>query len=233
MLPHRDPRPRAALAILLGSLAGLCLWTAAQLDQPDFTPAGLLETLPHQRSPSPAGTVYLAFWGDEASPWEEILDLLEEEEAPASFFLAPAGQGDGPLLRRMRDEGHALGLLCPGESLQEGEPLFWETFDRWEALLQGETGRRPSLCLLPQGVEAPWLQDGLSTRGYRWVDQSAAVWDPPSALPEEEQQLVLVLPGAASREELKRTLLLFREAGWAFATLEENGAPVISEPPSV
>ena len=258
---HRSLRPKAALAVVLGSLAGFCLWTAAQLDRPDFTPAGLVETLSHARPVSSPGTLYLTFDDGPSPHTQELLDLLKEEQVPATFFLTGFDQeGAGELLRRMRDEGHTLGVHCWDhhyDTLYASAAAFWEDFDRIEAFLIAETGVQPVLCRLPGGSangEIPQalrqeLLSGLEDRGYTYVDwtvlsgdDTAQVLSPQQLLDnvaarlgEDTQPVILFhdTPLTSTTPEAVRLVIdHWRELGWEFGTLGEEGAPCPQFSPS-
>ena len=251
---YHSPGPKAALAVLLGSLAGFCLWTAAQLDRPDFTPAGLVQTLARSPAVLSTGTVYLTFDDGPSPHTQELLDVLEEEEVPATFFLTGFQQdGAGDLLRRMRDEGHALGVHCWNHNygtLYSSQEGFWEDFDRMEAFLIAETGVRPTLCRLPGGSanqEIPAqlreaILSGLTDRGYTYVDWNVLsgddtdqVFSPQELLEnvtarqKDQTQLVILFHDtpltSTTPEGVRLVIDHYRELGWSFGTLEEEGAP--------
>jgi len=114
----------------------------------------------------------------EATP--RILDALDEAGVHATFFILGRHAERWPaLVRRVRDEGHALGnhgyyhrklhFKCPAyvrDDLGRGSDAIAEA-----------CGVRPALFRAPHGFRSPWVNRVAASLGERVVGWSLGVWD--------------------------------------------------------
>ena len=103
-----------------------------------------------------AGEVALTFDDGPSEPFTaQVLDVLREERVKATFFVCGATAERYPeLVRRIRDEGHAIGnhtFSHPSLHLMSRESIASE-IDRTQDALERITGRRPTLFRPPFGV---------------------------------------------------------------------------------
>jgi peptidoglycan/xylan/chitin deacetylase (PgdA/CDA1 family) len=136
------------------------------------------------RVQEPAGrrVVYLTFDdGPNPTITPELLDLLRDKKVPATFFLIDAHitESTAPIVRRMFEEGHAVGqhsgdrwqmLHSPSHLAADLE----NGADRLERL----TGHRPCPIFRPHGGwrSVPMFM-GLSRAQYKLIGWSWLSWD--------------------------------------------------------
>ena len=110
-----------------------------------------------------------------------LLDALREHGVRATFFLIDDYVTDAtaPIVRRMVDEGHVIGLhsdtrklmVLPPDRLSE--QLQYQA-DRIESI----TGREPCRLFRPHaGWRGPSMYSGLKQAGYRLAGWSWGMWD--------------------------------------------------------
>ena len=134
--------------------------------------------------PQPGGppTVFLTFDDGPNADWTPaLLDALADVQVRATFFLidqhiTPATE---PIVRRIADEGHAIGLHSGSR-----RPMF-KSPDDVAAMLEGQavritqiTGRQPCRLFRPHaGWRSATMYDGLDRAGYRLAGWSWGMWD--------------------------------------------------------
>ncbi len=108
-----------------------------------------------QRSPVAANTVYLTFDGGISSNTGAILDTLKEKNVKATFFVVGSYSiGCEDELRRIVDEGHALGMRSYSNNIEKiyssvGE--FLTDLERCYNMFLTETGVAPTMFRFPGG----------------------------------------------------------------------------------
>ena len=156
-LVHTAPFPFVLEAIRSGSL-----WHAAK------APSAPAVYLTYDDGPNPTATPML-------------LDVLLAERASATFFLIDAHltEDTGPIVRRMFDEGHAVGLHSNERWLMLGNDdeiaqRLRQTADRIEHI----AGARPCPLFRPHaGWRSLAMYRALDTLGYRLAGWSWGLWD--------------------------------------------------------
>ena len=129
---------------------------------------------------SPA--IYLTFDDGPNPSWTPpLLDALRETGATATFFLIDAYVGDdtAPIVRRIVDEGHAIGLHSGTRR------LMITAADDLAAMLNAAagritaiTGREPCKLFRPHaGWRSGSMYDGLERAGYKLAGWSWGMWD--------------------------------------------------------
>jgi peptidoglycan/xylan/chitin deacetylase (PgdA/CDA1 family) len=135
----------------------------------------------HMARSEPA-TVYLTFDdGPNPSATPALLDVLRREQAHATFFVVDRhiDESTAPLVRRMFDEGHAVGVHSYQRKLMRlGPSAFaaWVTAaaDRLEAM----TGQRPCRVFRPHaGWRTGQMFAGLRKVDFRMVGWGWMLWD--------------------------------------------------------
>lgn len=104
-----------------------------------------------------------------------LLDLLRELDVRATFFVIGAHAEDHPeLLRRMRDEGHAIGhhSWFHGEPTQTGAATLMRETRRLDRLLTTAVGAPSRLFRPPKGKLDPAKLIGLWSAG-----KSVVLWN--------------------------------------------------------
>ncbi len=99
--------------------------------------------------------VYLSFDDGPSAVTAEILDVLKEEEVPATFFVIGATTERGlGLYRRILEEGHALGIHSYSHRYSEiyaSADAYAADFQRLADHLEETAGVRPTIFRFPGG----------------------------------------------------------------------------------
>ncbi len=192
----------------------------------------------------PARQVALTFDDGPNEPYtSQILDVLQEQQVPATFFLVGKNLERNPaVVRRLLAEGHFV-----GNHSWDHQSLLWKSrqgieqeLEDWEKAMT--PFGLPSLKLFraPHGWKSPWLPSVLREKGYRLIGWGRGVWD--SDQPGTELllqrltrspvsgEIILLHDGAEDRqgvdrrqtvELLPRLIAFYRERGFRFVTLQE------------
>jgi peptidoglycan/xylan/chitin deacetylase (PgdA/CDA1 family) len=137
------------------------------------------------RVPVPPGappTIYLTFDDGPNPDWTPLLlDALREQGVRATFFLIDdyVTPETAPIVRRMADEGHAIGLHSGTRRLMAESPealaaRLRRAADRITAI----AGREPCRLFRPHaGWRSSTMYEGLGLAGYRLAGWSWGMWD--------------------------------------------------------
>lgn len=126
--------------------------------------------------------VYLTF-DDGPNPrvTPRLLDLLREKGAHATFFLIPqhVTSDTAPIVRRMFDEGHTVGLHSADRWLALKRPgTIVSRLESGRTHIERLAGRRPAPLFRPHaGFRSISMLVGLSRLGHRLVGWSFMSWD--------------------------------------------------------
>ena len=129
-----------------------------------------------------APSVFLTYDdGPNPTATPDLLDVLAEEGATATFFLIPehVTADTSPIVRRAIAEGHAVAMHASTRALMLEEPrqlAAWleEEADRIESL----TGARPCRLFRPHaGWRGGAMYEGLDKAGYRLTGWGFSLWD--------------------------------------------------------
>ena len=100
-------------------------------------------------------TAYLTFDDGPSVLTEDVLDILKEKEVPGTFFICGKNAKDADtLLKRMVDEGHAIGNHTYSHNYQyiyKNAENFFQDFYKCEELIFKATGFRTKILRLPGG----------------------------------------------------------------------------------
>ena len=127
-------------------------------------------------------TIYLTFDdGPNPTTTPDLLDVLARENVHATFFLIDRHITDetAPIVRRILDEGHAIGVHSHTRAWMMMSP------DRFAATVAGVAdhiervgGRRPCAAFRPHAGWRSWsMYRGLRAIDYRMVGWSWMLWD--------------------------------------------------------
>lgn len=184
--------------------------------------------------------VYLTFDdGPSTVVTNRVLDTLKEENVKATFFIVSdrvAGRED--VLRRVCEEGHAIGVHSASHVYSEiyaSEESFLKDVSRCEEVISRVTGVKPQVYRFPGGGPRGRERYAalLRERGYRIVFWNAVCGD--EEIPRAEAEtlyretvktsrgkspVVLLLhdsaPHAATAEALPRIIAYYKEQGYVF-----------------
>jgi peptidoglycan/xylan/chitin deacetylase (PgdA/CDA1 family) len=127
-------------------------------------------------------TVYLTFDdGPNPSTTPDLLDVLAQEGAKATFFLIDAHVTDGtaPIVRRIAAEGHAIGLHTASRRFMLLAPAaLARELDAAASRIEAITGAPPCRIFRPHaGWRGGRMYEGLRRAGYRLVGWGWMLWD--------------------------------------------------------
>ncbi|MCM3784918.1 polysaccharide deacetylase [Neobacillus mesonae] len=194
-------------------------------------------------------TVYLTFDDGPGKHTAEVLDILEDYEIPATFFVLGKYVETYPeLIYRMHEQGHAIGNHTYNHDyaeLYDNFPGFWSQIKSTEDAIRLITGSRPQLVRAPGGTFGHFDQayfDLLDQAGYTVVDWNVDSGDSKRAgVPAKEivqnatnvkldKDLVILLHDGGNHEEtvkaLPEIIEYYKEMGYAFAVLDPSEKPV-------
>ena len=159
----------------LGLAFGLWFWWACATPSSTFFRPVLIRG-PHDRK-----RVALTFDDGPAERFTaQVLDILREQNVPATFFVCGKNVEAHPeLLRRMVAEGHEIGNHTYSHPFLyfKSRRRIAEEIDRTQATIEKVVGFRPSLFRPPYGARWFGLVPALLERGMRLVLWSAAGYD--------------------------------------------------------
>ena len=127
-------------------------------------------------------TIYLSFDDGPNPDWTPaLLDALRDEQVRATFFLIDEHitSETSPLVRRMADEGHAIGLHSGTRRLMVEPPeVLAAQLHRAAARIAAIAGREPCRLFRPHaGWRSTTMYRGLDRAGYRLAGWSWGMWD--------------------------------------------------------
>ena len=145
-----------------------------------FKPSGSLwHVKPVAGSPA---AVYLTFDDGPNARWTPaLLDALRDTGAHATFFLIDEHITDvtAPLVRRIADEGHGIGLHSGTRRLMVMSPdTLSATLQQNARRIESIAGRAPCRLFRPHaGWRSGSMYSGLDQMGYRLAGWSWGMWD--------------------------------------------------------
>ena len=134
--------------------------------------------------PDPQGAVYLTFDdGPSESTTPYILDILKEENVKATFFILNYNDNTEYLVKRIVDEGHAIGLHGYSHEysyIYQSEETYMENLSKLRNKIKESTGTDTIITRFPGGSSNTIsnYNPGIMTRltkkvieeGYRYFD---------------------------------------------------------------
>ena len=145
-----------------------------------FRPSGSVWRVKQQPGQQP--TIYLTFDDGPNASWTgPLLDALRDTGARATFFLIDEHitPETAPLVRRMAEEGHAIGLHSGTRRLMVMPPAaLAEHLQRNASRIREITGREPCRLFRPHaGWRSGTMYAGLRKLNYRLAGWSWGMWD--------------------------------------------------------
>lgn len=132
--------------------------------------------------PGTPSTVYLTFDDGPNLRWTPpLLDALRDAGVQATFFLIDdhITAATSPIVKRIADEGHAIGLHSGTRQLMVVSPAsLSERLQHAASRISTITGREPCRLFRPHaGWRSGTMYDGLERAGYRLAGWSWGMWD--------------------------------------------------------
>ena len=145
-----------------------------------FRPSGSLWRVKPVRGTPP--TVYLTFDDGPNPTWTPpLLDALRDAGVHATFFLIDdyVTEDTAPIVKRIADEGHAIGLHTGSRGLMiASEAAVAQHMRRASARIEAITGRTTCRLFRPHGGwRSVNMYAGLNEAGYRLAGWSWGMWD--------------------------------------------------------
>jgi peptidoglycan-N-acetylglucosamine deacetylase len=168
------------LAILIGGAAVLSHTAPAPFIFEAFRPKKSLWRVP--QAPGSKPTLYLTFDDGPNPEWTpHVLDALASEGVRATFFLIDKHitPETAPVVRRIADEGHSIGLHSGTRRLMILSPDdLAEHLRRAAGRISVITGREPCRLFRPHaGWRSATMYEGLEKVDYRLAGWSWGMWD--------------------------------------------------------
>jgi peptidoglycan/xylan/chitin deacetylase (PgdA/CDA1 family) len=145
-----------------------------------FRPSGSVWRVKPVKGTPP--TIYLTFDDGPNPAWTPpLLDALRDTGTRATFFLIDEHVTDqtAPIVRRIADEGHAIGLHSGTRRLMLVSPAAMvQHLERASSRIRGITGREPCRLFRPHaGWRSATMYEGLKRAGFRLAGWSWGMWD--------------------------------------------------------
>lgn len=145
-----------------------------------FRPSGSLWHVKREKGTPP--TLYFTFDDGPNARWTPpLLDALRDTGVRATFFLIDEHVTDetAPIVRRISDEGHAIGLHSGTRRLMVMSPAELSShLETAAARIREITGREPCRLFRPHaGWRSTTMYSGLGRAGYRLAGWSWGMWD--------------------------------------------------------
>lgn len=199
--------------------------------------------------------VYLTFDDGPSVVTADILDLLKEENVPATFFVIGATTDRGKMLyQRMVDEGHSIGIHSYSHKYYEiysSADAYLEDFERLQKHLKEIVGDTPKIFRFPGGSNnsnaniqtLEKIKEATAEKGYVYFDWNAlAKDDKATPTPAEtmfqnivksagdEDRILILMHDDALRTTavdcIKMLIEYYREKGYRFEALTEDTPPI-------
>ncbi len=118
-------------------------------------PATVIRTVVVQDTPPDDHVIYLTFDdGPSSDVTVEILDILKENNVKATFFILDYTKDKIPIIQRMIDEGHTIGIHGYSHEYNEiytSEEAFMESINKLADKLREDTGYEAFCLRFPGG----------------------------------------------------------------------------------
>lgn len=167
------------VAVLVGAVAAAHMIPFPFLFEA-FRPSGSVWRVKPARGKPPA--IHLTFDDGPNAVWTSaLLDALRDTDARGTFFLIDEHitPDTAPIVRRIADEGHAIGLHSGTRRLMVMSPAALAgRLERAAERIRAITGREPCRLFRPHaGWRSVTMYAGLQRAGYRLAGWSWGMWD--------------------------------------------------------
>jgi peptidoglycan/xylan/chitin deacetylase (PgdA/CDA1 family) len=206
--------------------------------------------------PEAENVVYYTFDDGPSKNTVEILDILKEKNAKATFFVTgQGGEEYEEVLRRMVAEGHGIGLHTYSHDYRKiysSVENYLEDFNRIRMYVKEVTGLEPSIFRFPGGsAKSSYASEEtmreirreMRRRGYLYYDWNVVSGDDKAQVTPSQTLVENILKGAEGKprvvvlchddgmrtsaaETLSIVIDALREKGYAFKKITEHTRPI-------
>ena len=208
---------------------------------------------PHQEfRPKEENVIYLTFDDGPSQVTESLLDILRQEEVPATFFLMGNVSEKKEILKRMLYDGHTIGVHTYTHDYRYvywNKSSFLADFCRQYYAIWDATGYRPRIFRFPGGSVNSYnthlyrdLISEMEGRGFAYYDWNVTSEDAAGAEHPEEQlaelltqsqnkPAIIALLHDTDRnphiaETVAQYIRVMKEAGYRFKALDSSVEPI-------
>ena len=199
-------------------------------------------------------TVYLTFDDGPSARTLEILDILDEYDIKATFFiLSDEKDSSREIVKRIYDEGHAIGVHSHShsyENIYKSVDSFLDDFEICFNYIKDIIGESPSIFRFPGGSVNSYnkkickpLTEEMTRRGFTYFDWNVSADDAVKGYTEESiytnvvngcknRNVSVVLmhdstPKKDTVAALKRIIPALMEQGYHYDRLDETAQPTV------
>lgn len=196
-------------------------------------------------------TVYLTFDDGPSKNTEDILDILNEEDIDATFFvLGENVEKNEDITKRIINEGHSIGNHTYShkyEILYNSFNDFWEEIQKTEKIIYDLIGIRTSLVRTPGGTYQNWdsfyfyYMDQAGYQVFDWnvdsgdsLQKDVSTEDIVQNIKKSvlKESLIVLMHDSVGHENtvkaLPEIINYYRELGYQFKPITEKVKPIIS-----
>lgn len=183
-----------------------------------------IENLPENKEDKAGKTAYLTFDDGPSHNTQEVLDILQDYDIQATFFVVGLDTPFGhKMYQRMAAEGHAVGnhtYTHNFNKIYQSPENFMADFKKLEELLYKVIGIKPDILRFPGGsrsasaLEAAgydvihYIIKDLHAEGYKYYDWNVSADDAVQPEVSKEEIVQNVFEGAQGKE---KALILFHD----------------------
>lgn len=201
---------------------------------------------------APQKIMYLTFDDGPSKHTQEVLDILDQYQIKATFFVTGADEASFDLLKQIHNRGHALGIHTYShsyETIYSSIDAYFQDVEKVEHLIYEKTGITTHILRFPGGSSntiSRKYQAGIMSelaaecekRGYAYYDWNAENGDGDPAVSADalyetaiktikgkDEVMMLMHDGAGNGntvQALDRILQELMAQGWEFRIIEES-----------
>ena len=196
--------------------------------------------------------MYLTFDDGPSKNTEAILDILDQYQVKATFFVSGNSEKHFPLLKEIKKRGHAIGVHTYSHDyskIYQSKESYFDDLQKMNAVIKQYTGTTTKLLRFPGGSSntisrkyhpkiMSILADEVSKQGYQYYDWNASNGDGEGSNEREHlinigkkevahlnNVMMLMHDGPSNHktvEVLPQLLQYYQDLGFEFYTIDEN-----------
>lgn len=196
--------------------------------------------------------MYLTFDDGPSQHTQQVLDILDEYDAKATFFVTNEFADYVPLMKEEVNRGHAIGVHTYSHDyaqIYQSSEAYFADVAQMQKVIQAQTGKPASFLRFPGGTSntisqrfcngiMSELSEQVTQQGYAYYDWNATNGDGDTGLSaaslvetakreigEQDVVMLLMHDGAGNGETVKalpQILSYCREQGYEFRVIDET-----------